>query len=100
MNAKPRTLEQMINFGTSYEVVVISPNSKTRVAFTPCKTKSKLIDLAYKNTDLIVGETSKLGFDNPEFLDISKNKITFSGGVYIAFGNTERQVANGQSKIN
>ncbi len=88
---KPKTLEQLQNRPTSYEVVVVFRGSSTRLDFTQRKTKSGLLAVARQNGDKIL---AMLGDWSGEASYTKKTGWVF-GPVVIEFsGLTERDCSN------
>lgn len=82
----PRTLTEMQNYNTAYEVAI----DGIVVAYTQRKTKAALLKIAQRNSKMIL---AKLGETDPE-AKYSKGRWDF-GPVTVAFtGRTERAAAS------
>ena len=88
----PRTLTQMQNRPTSYEVVFVHNNEETRLGFTQRRTKKSLLNMAQENSELLLDKLSSEQLDK----DWSYNKNTgleFTGSFVRFSGRTERDLA-------
>ncbi len=87
---EPRTIAQMANRSTSYEVTVSHNGEETRLAFTERRTKSALLRIAQANSKSIL---SMLGDWDSEAKYTKAQGWTF-GPVSIRYsGRTERDLA-------
>lgn len=87
-----RTLEELHNLDTSYEIVMTFEGVSTRLGFSVKKTKGTLLSIACNNGELISSKMTETELDQ-EYTYSKKDGLKF-GRVVIAFsGMTERDFA-------
>ena len=90
---QPRTLEEMMHFGTKWEVLLKTPDGNYRLAFTACKTQKSLLANAKNCSGLVLAIMDK--YECPDNHDgLNAQQWNLGNGVVIAFGRTEREVAS------
>lgn len=90
MRTEPRTLEQLYNRRTSYEIVLTIHGESFRIGFSERKTRDVLISASRSVADVILPHV-------PEGLEwrYRAGTITWAPGVTVGFsGRTEREIAS------
>ncbi len=95
-NAAPRTLTEMLHYGTSYEIALIANGYETRLGFTERKTRGTLLKVAQKNADQVL---ALLGGWDGDAAYSSTTGWTFGPARVCYTGRTERDVANAMGLI-
>ncbi len=98
MTTTPRTLTQMQNRATSYEVAVTAHCNTTRLGFTERKTRAVLLWMAHTYAGAQMGLLTICDWDGKAIY--SKGQGWVFGPVRIHFtGRTERDVASEMGRI-
>ncbi len=96
MTASPRTLTQMQNYPTSYEVAVTANGTTTHLGFTERTTKIALLRMSQAHGEFII---TLLGDWKGNWVYTKASGVTF-GPVRVHFtGKSEREIASEMGRI-